>query len=166
MKGPCPHFQRSGRTIFFGFLAAVACIFLFVPVPGLHAGNVPAPALQAGKVKGPPPWVPYELKAINLLGVGLRQENFDPQGAVNTLRQARFESTAAITNGGGTSAVVLHNDAVIAEALMYAQSGAASMTENNKASQNQTNGGNNRAMSTSRTTPVISHRPVRISVRR
>ena len=156
MKGLRSHLQRSGRTIPFRFLVAVVVVFLFVPAPAVHAGNV----------KGPPPWVPFELKAINLLEVGLRQENFDPQGAVNTLRQARLESTGAMTNGGGANAVVLHNDYVIAEALAYAQSGAASTAENNKAPQNQTNGRNNRAMSANRATPVISHSPVRVSVRR
>jgi hypothetical protein len=124
MKRLRPNFQRSNRLVSVGFLIAIAGIFLALTV---HAGTVPAP----------PPWIPFELKAISLYGAGLSQESSDPQGAVNTLRQAREESTAAITNGGGSNPAVMHNDLLIGQALMLAQADASRPPENTNAAPSQ-----------------------------
>ena len=67
----------------------------------------------------------------------MSQESSNPQAAVQTLRQAREESTAAMTNGGGSNPAVLHNDWLIGEALMLAQADASRPMANTNATPNQ-----------------------------
>jgi hypothetical protein len=60
-----------------GLLTAVAGIFLSLPAPAVHAGDLPSP----------PKWVPFEMKAINLYETGINQESSDMGAAVKTLQQ-------------------------------------------------------------------------------
>ena len=155
-------FRRSRRTVSVGFLTVVAGFFLSVRALPVHAGNV----------QGPPPWVPFELKATNLYEVGINEKSSDRRGAVKTLPQARLGSAAAITNGGGANAALLHNARhtspgyptfakagtwgalamyvnVIGQALMDAQRDAAITPKNKSATATPTSGGNSRDMSVS-----------------
>ena len=117
--------------VLLGFLTVVAGVFLFVPAP--------TPAADAGKAQAPPPWVPFEMNAIMLYRTGVSQENSDPQGALKTLRQAREESTAAISHGGGGNPAVEHNDALIGHALAMALTDAAKTSEKDTAPATATN---------------------------
>lgn len=101
------------------------------------AGVFLAPAVHAGGISGPPQWYPFEMNAINLYRVGINQESSGPQGALTTLRQARQDSTEAIAHGGGTDPAVSHNDQLIAQALMAAQTraGAAKTSDTVQAAQ-------------------------------
>lgn len=132
MKSLRLNFQRAKRVVFAGFLTAVFGIFLSAPS-----------AIYAGEASGPPAWYPFEREAINLYLAGVNQESSDPAGAVKTLLAARQNSSAAIRNGGGGNTAVLHNDQLIARALMTAQAGAVGTSENNQVTQSQQGSGNN-----------------------
>jgi len=118
MKSSCLNFQRSNRILSVGFLMAIAGLFL-------------VPALHAGQSQSPPAWIPYEREAISLYLLGMSQESSDPQVALKTLEKARQESFAAIVNGGGANAGVLHNDQIIGQALILAEENAAKAPQNN-----------------------------------
>lgn len=133
MKRSHQDFRRLKQTVSAGFLTAVAAAFLSVPISHIHAGEVP----------GPPAWYPSEMEAINLYLNGVNQESSDPSGAAKTLLQARQASSAAIREGGGGNTAVLHNDALIARALITAQADAARTPVNNGATENQTSSGQN-----------------------
>ena len=126
MKELRPNLQRSKRPASFGSLIAATGMLLFTLIP-IHAGIVPTP----------PKWLPPEMQAISLCRAGMNQESSDPQRALNTLRQARMASTAAIANGGGGNWVVLHNDQVIARALMMAEADAARAPQITKSPETQ-----------------------------
>ena len=152
MKTLRPGFQRSKRIVSAVFLTAVA---------GILTSTV-----HAGVVSAPPAWIHFELDAISLYGTGLNQESSNPQGAVKTLRQAREDSTKAITNGGGANPAVLHNDWLIGQALMLAQADAVKTPENqnhnaapDQANQkNQKSGGKNPARPASNHTQAAGKR--------
>lgn len=130
-----PNFRQLKQIVRAGSLAAVAAIFLSLPSPALFAGGIP----------NIPAWYRVEMDAISLYQSGINQESSDPAGAVKALRQARQDSTAAITEGGGNNPAVLHNDALIGKALMTAEALAAGVLENNPAAEQQKNNGNNQA---------------------
>ena len=133
MKRLFPNSQRSKRMVCVGFLVSVAGIFLSPPFA------------QAGGVPGLPGWIPLEMEAINLYLAGMNQESSDPQDAVKTLRQARLDSTAAMANGGGANWAVMHNDSLIGQALILAETDAARTPQNTKAAHSPTNVRNNLA---------------------
>jgi len=78
------------------------------------------------------------MNAIMLCRRGMNQETSDPQAAIKTLRQAREASTAATSHGGGGNPAVIHNDAVIAHALLIAMADAAKTPENATVTGNNT----------------------------
>lgn len=78
------------------------------------------------------------MNAVSLCLEGMNQENSDPQDALNTLLLARRNSAAAMANGGGANGTVLHNDQVIARALMLAESDAARAPEIKQVADTQT----------------------------
>lgn len=131
MKRLRPNFQPSKRPA-----SAVFLVALIFPALAVYAGDGNGNAKTPAQAQTQPAWMSYELNAISLLGTGYRQESSDPQGAVATLQHAREQSTAAIAHGGGTSAIVMHNDKVIAETLMEAEKGttasATPASENNQ----------------------------------
>jgi hypothetical protein len=145
MKRLPSNFQPSMRTASTAFLVA-----LIFPALAVYAGNGNGSATTPSQAQAPPAWMSYELNAIHLLETGFRQESSDPQGAVATLQHAREESTAAIAHGGGTSAIVMHNDHVIAETLMSAEKGttaaATPAPESNEPVEMPKTGGTNLAM--------------------
>jgi hypothetical protein len=88
------------------------------------------------------------MEAICLYRAGLNQEISNPQAALKTLEQARQDSFAAITSGGGANWAVQHNDQLIGQALMIAEMNKAPATESQpqQAAANQ-NGSQNRSQS-------------------
>ena len=154
MKSLLPNFWRPKHIVSAGFLAAVAGFFLSLPISPAYAGDIPAP----------PAWYPFEMEAISLYRYGVDQENSSPAGAVKTLLQARKYSTMAISKGGGGNTAVLHNDELIARALMTAQVDAARKPENNETTETQKSSGQN-SRGNNVVKPVAYHAQTHVKVR-